>query len=250
MYAYGKGSGQKITNATAYQLMAMERTRDLDQNTALQLAAIQRYDNRLFGEKRQYSFDPNAGKHAAEAEAGKAGLKDKTRVDNTDILYRAERTARELSEAGYGQSVKEEVSPQNKLHLTTITEQRNYGIEKAISILSEASDKNNAILKELTGTFTDVSNQILSKSGKIDMAGTAAAISAIQKSTGASGLQLNRQTSFVQGLGEESNKLSSIFLMRALKRENPNASFNQIKSMMENPTEHLGAVQSMFGGLS
>ena len=58
MYAYGEGSGQKITNATAYQLMAMERTRDLNQNTALQLAAIQRYDNKLWTNTKVY--DPSA----------------------------------------------------------------------------------------------------------------------------------------------------------------------------------------------
>ena len=76
------------------------------------------------------------------------------------------------------------------------------------------------------------------------MAGTAAAISAIQKSTGASGLQLNRQTSFIQGLGDESNAPASMMLNMSLRKLHPEESWWETQLRAENPLANMDAVQA------
>jgi hypothetical protein len=266
MYGYKKASGLKIGDLTAMQLMAMERSLDIDPSMMQGLAGIQRYDSarkyigggerirKIFGQVETtpsaasvYGDLPPLSDSATEPEKIARALLEQRRsvarkygegdaymgVTNFDangqpILNRTFKD--EVGEEKFREKGGREVS----------------GIRDAISILDRTSRGNHAVLQEMLGTFTNASNQILAISGRVNMQEVAAGVHGVSRSLGVEGKQLDRFVGGIQGLGKSQNPVVRSLMLQSLKKVNPNASFFELQAMMENPMGNMKAMQEMF----
>lgn len=126
---------------------------------------------------------------------------------------------------------------------------RNTRTSNIIEILRDSSDKNNAVLQELLGTFNQTSNRILSVSGQINTDAVAAAIGGIKEITGFEGRQLDRSVDAIQGLGQSRNPVARTMMARAFREAMPEATWFETRAAMENPLEHTEALSSVFKNL-
>lgn len=243
---YRTDTANRVGNQYALQMMAAERAVDIDQGMMRGLASIMRYSDTERSEKRraryrQFGFEMGA-KEKTLLKPWETGYNQWK--EREDVLARASEFFDEKEGAPERKDVAYSDSKRVSQPRTTVT-----GVMEAISIFDRSARGNNAIIKEMLGTFQNVSNQILDISGNISMTAVASGVAGIGAATGTEGRQLGRVVGGIQGLGRTQNPIIRSMMLRSLRQSSPDASFFDIQAAMEKPMQNLGAVSRMFGNL-
>ena len=112
----------------------------------------------------------------------------------------------------------------------------------------DSQKKQQSLLPEMLNSFNMIAKTI-GQSGFVNTATLSNNMASIYTKSGLEGEHFDRLTSSVQGLGNVQDPVSRSLLIRAFRRNNPNASLWEIQSMMESPFDHLKEVSSFFGDL-
>lgn len=122
----------------------------------------------------------------------------------------------------------------NTSQLASVSRYGQGDINKVLRVL-EAGNKSTTRLTEDIGTYVQASNQALTISSKVDEASLAKTIVGVSKATGLTGRHVGQVSGAIQGMGKTSNPIVKAMMMRAFRKENPNASVFDIQAMMEDP---------------